>query len=117
VRIYGQAPEEFGRIFGRKLGNVPCRTKKKEPVVTSFSIFGDEEIRTPDILLAKQALYQLSYVPAWPAFGAAARKSTPGPTTRDLDGAPKRKEGLLGTVGLAYGRTGAAAPLAEAHAR
>ena len=25
--------------------------------------FGDEEIRTPDILLAKQALYQLSYVP------------------------------------------------------
>ncbi len=24
---------------------------------------GDEEIRTPDILLAKQALYQLSYVP------------------------------------------------------
>ncbi len=24
---------------------------------------GDEEIRTPDILLAKQALYQLSYIP------------------------------------------------------
>ena len=24
---------------------------------------GDEETRTPDILLAKQALYQLSYVP------------------------------------------------------
>jgi hypothetical protein len=37
-------------------------------------LFGDEEIRTPDILLAKQALYQLSYVPASPAFGAAARK-------------------------------------------
>ncbi len=31
--------------------------------------FGDEEIRTPDILLAKQALYQLSYVPAWSRFG------------------------------------------------
>jgi hypothetical protein len=46
-------------------------------VVTSFSTFGDEEIRTPDILLAKQALYQLSYVPVPPAFGAAARKSTP----------------------------------------
>ena len=40
-------------------------------------IYGDEEIRTPDILLAKQALYQLSYVPAPPAFGAAERKSTP----------------------------------------
>src|SRR5262245_7233849 len=25
---------------------------------------GDEEIRTPDFLLAKEALYQLSYVPA-----------------------------------------------------
>jgi hypothetical protein len=29
---------------------------------------GDEEIRTPDILLAKQALYQLSYVPAGSCF-------------------------------------------------
>jgi hypothetical protein len=27
-------------------------------------IFGDEETRTPDFLLAKQALYQLSYAPA-----------------------------------------------------
>ena len=25
--------------------------------------FGDEGTRTPDILLAKQALYQLSYIP------------------------------------------------------
>jgi hypothetical protein len=30
---------------------------------------GDERIRTADILLAKQALYQLSYVPAWACFG------------------------------------------------
>ncbi len=30
---------------------------------------GDEEIRTPDILLAKQALYQLSYVPVFSRFG------------------------------------------------
>ena len=29
-------------------------------------IIGDEETRTPDILLAKQALYQLSYIPATP---------------------------------------------------
>ena len=31
------------------------------PVVT---VGGDEESRTPDLLLAKQALYQLSYVPS-----------------------------------------------------
>ncbi len=42
--------------------------------------FGDEEIRTPDILLAKQALYQLSYVPAKSAFGADAGNSTAHPS-------------------------------------
>ena len=31
------------------------------PVVT---VGGDEESRTPDLLLTKQALYQLSYVPS-----------------------------------------------------
>jgi hypothetical protein len=30
-----------------------------------FSKSGDEETRTPDILLAKQALYQLSYAPIY----------------------------------------------------
>ncbi len=34
------------------------------------AIGGDEGIRTPDILLAKQALYQLSYVPVPPVFGS-----------------------------------------------
>jgi hypothetical protein len=36
---------------------------KKSPTPRAFPKSGDEEIRTPDILLAKQALYQLSYVP------------------------------------------------------
>jgi hypothetical protein len=30
---------------------------------------GDEETRTPDPLLAKEVLYQLSYVPSAPGFG------------------------------------------------
>jgi hypothetical protein len=34
-------------------------------VALSTSVGGDEETRTPDFLLAKEALYQLSYVPRW----------------------------------------------------
>ena len=43
---------------------------------------GDEETRTPDFLLAKEALYQLSYVPAFRAVGspsATASGSLRGP--------------------------------------
>ena len=35
-----------------------------------LKLFGDVGIRTPDILLAKQALYQLSYVPVATHLGA-----------------------------------------------
>ncbi len=37
--------------------------KKSPAFARAFPMIGDEETRTPDILLAKQALYQLSYVP------------------------------------------------------
>ena len=38
--------------------------------------FGDEGTRTPDILLAKQALYQLSYIPRTPrSFFGSTRDS------------------------------------------
>ncbi len=37
---------------------------------------GDKEIRTPDPLLARQVLSQLSYTPKWWTF----RDSNPGPT-------------------------------------
>jgi hypothetical protein len=63
--------------------------------------FGDEEIRTPDILLAKQALYQLSYVPL-PA-ASANEAENPLPETR-LGPAPR-----VGTwcVYVCRGSTGA----------
>ena len=35
--------------------------------MAGFSELGDEGTRTPDFLLAKQALYQLSYIPARPS--------------------------------------------------
>jgi hypothetical protein len=43
--------------------DIPFLKVKKSPCSTGFSKLGDEETRTPDILLAKQALYQLSYTP------------------------------------------------------
>ena len=42
---------------------------------------GDEETRTPDPLLAKEMLYQLSYVPALPRNESGGRFWT---RTRDL---------------------------------
>ena len=46
-------------------------TTKAPPEGDAFIFCGDEENRTPDILLAKQALCQLSYVPV--SFGGATR--------------------------------------------
>ena len=40
-------------------------SRKKKAHAWALNDFGDVEIRTPDILLAKQALYQLSYTPLW----------------------------------------------------
>jgi hypothetical protein len=37
--------------------------RRKTTISRTFPRGGDEETRTPDILLAKQALYQLSYIP------------------------------------------------------
>jgi hypothetical protein len=37
---------------------------------------GDNEIRTRDLLLAKQALYQLSYVPACSQYGGLGQTRT-----------------------------------------
>ena len=34
-------------------------------VMTSSEVSGDNEIRTRDLLLARQALSQLSYTPKW----------------------------------------------------
>ena len=47
------------------------------------AVSGDEETRTPDFLLAKEALYQLSYVPAVPPAlrgrrGPKGRGTSPG---------------------------------------
>ena len=44
--------------------------------VDCFQSSGDEGIRTPDPLLARQVLSQLSYTPIWWTF----RDSNPGPT-------------------------------------
>ena len=35
------------------------------PLEFDFHNGGDEESRTPDLLLARQALYQLSYIPTF----------------------------------------------------
>ncbi len=48
---------------------------------------GDEEIRTPDILLAKQALYQLSYVPRRSSGFAIVKRDTS--RLRFIDGREK----------------------------
>ena len=55
------------------------------PVVT---VGGDEESRTPDLLLAKQALYQLSYGPIGVSgIGAGrSRQSDPVAAIRLLPG-------------------------------
>ena len=47
------------------------------------AVSGDEETRTPDFLLAKEALYQLSYVPkrAKPAWGRRGPKAEVRPPT------------------------------------
>ncbi len=49
----------------------PAR-KKQVPQINICGTWtrGDEGIRTPDILLAKQALYQLSYVPGPVVFSS-----------------------------------------------
>ena len=44
------------------------RKKDLRLIFRSRCSCGDEGTRTPDILLAKQALYQLSYVPALRAW-------------------------------------------------
>ena len=44
--------------------------------MTTIFYGGDKEIRTPDPLLARQVLSQLSYTPIWWTF----RDSNPGPT-------------------------------------
>ena len=46
-------------------GSLACwgRDRQVYPVDVFAADGGDEEIRTPDFLLAKEALYQLSYVP------------------------------------------------------
>ena len=47
-------------------GRMDVPTNKKEVRKTLSDLFficGDKEIRTPDPLLAKQVLYQLSYTP------------------------------------------------------
>ena len=42
----------------------PCKTKKRKPYACDFG-GGDKGSRTPDLLNAIQALYQLSYAPKW----------------------------------------------------
>ena len=56
--IRGSAPKKW--IDNRAAINL----HKKRPKAYAKGLFcGDKEIRTPDFLLAKQALYQLSYTP------------------------------------------------------
>ena len=47
---------------------------------------GDEETRTPDPLLAKEMLFQLSYVPAGPMTRAVVGVSGLEPETSALSG-------------------------------
>jgi hypothetical protein len=56
---------------------------------------GAEETRTPDFLLAKEALYQLSYGPesGYAAFGAAKPHTSVAP--RELSESCKREWALL----------------------
>lgn len=46
-------------------------------IICHFPSRGEEGIRTPDILLARQALYQLSYIPMVPAQGVEPRLGQP----------------------------------------
>ena len=46
-----------------------------EPVFCLFGNGGDERVRTAGLLLARQALSQLSYTPALPRFGVVASSS------------------------------------------
>ena len=62
TRIRGEASVSASRVLASLvlLPCLPCRSELRP----SFSLAsGDEETRTPDLLLAKEALYQLSYVP------------------------------------------------------
>jgi hypothetical protein len=65
--VFGEQPcEDFGRIFSRE--GVESR-RQPEKNVGEFALFlrfwdgGAEGVRTPDLLNAIQALYQLSYDP------------------------------------------------------
>ena len=51
-------------VCSNQLSYRPFRAQKAPKLVSKLSVkSGGKETRTPDILLAKQALYQLSYAP------------------------------------------------------
>ena len=58
---------------------------------------GDEEIRTPDFLLAKEALYQLSYVP-WECLSDSllAHQADDGDVSREAAIGPGPPVGEIG---------------------
>ena len=48
-----------------RLSGVRSNQLSYKPILKSFDLSGDEEIRTLDPLLARQVLSQLSYIPIW----------------------------------------------------
>ena len=79
VRRLGPDPEGWSCCFGDGTRTV------RLCIVGGCSSGGDEETRTPDPLLAKEMLYQLSYVPA-PSPGRMVGDSGLEPETSALSG-------------------------------
>ena len=81
----------------------PNSLGNEKPLIDKGFESGDEGTRTPDILLAKQALYQLSYVPV----------SAPPHSSEALANLHKDSSR---TAGIKAGRRGGIAQLVEHHA-
>jgi hypothetical protein len=58
----------FMSEVGRKPGSKALLKSNLELLIPNFQYGGDEEIRTPDPLLARQVLSQLSYTPTRISF-------------------------------------------------
>jgi hypothetical protein len=56
---------DFGKEYHRTHLSIRQRARQKVSSRAASTTDGDEGVRTPDPLLAKQVLSQLSYIPGW----------------------------------------------------
>jgi hypothetical protein len=78
-----------------ELALVPQGSARRCPALRLISPCGATGTRTPGLLLAKQALYQLSHSPSWNPQSRSGRWPYPGRMTADYDPPPGRAAGTL----------------------